>query len=92
MQWLLIGDDGQHDEAIYGQFLIDHPENVAAVAIRRLLPAEGVLAGRRASARADGDGADAEARDEDLAPWVSAEDGAGILDELIDAGVVRSEP
>jgi len=91
MRWLLIGDDGQHDEAIYGQFLVEHPDNVAAVAIRRLLPAEGVLAGRRAAARADGDGADAEARDDDLAPWVSAEDGAGILDELIDAGVVRSE-
>lgn len=91
MRWLLIGDDGQHDEAIYGQFLVDHPENVAAVAIRRLLPAEGVLAGRRAAARADGDAADAEARDEDLAPWVSAEDGAGILDELIDVGVVHSE-
>lgn len=88
VRWLLIGDDGQHDEAIYGQFLEDHPEKVAAVAIRRLLPAEGVLAGRRPSVRTDDD---TEARDDD-APWVSAEDGAGILDELIDAGVVRSEP
>ena len=88
VRWLLIGDDGQHDEAIYGQFLVEHPEKVTAVAIRRLLPAEGVLAGRRASVRGDDD---AEVRGDD-APWVSAEDGAGILDELIDAGVVRSEP
>ena len=68
VRWLLIGDDGQHDEAIYGQFLIEHPDSVAAVAIRRLLPAEGVLAGRRAAARADGE----QAEPDDLAPWVSA--------------------
>ncbi len=53
VRWLLIGDDGQHDEAIYRQFLGEHPESVAAVAIRRLLPAEAVLAGRRAASRAD---------------------------------------
>lgn len=88
VRWLLIGDDGQHDEAIYGQFLVEHPDNVAAVAIRRLLPAEGVLAGRRTASRADGEQADTD----DLAPWVGAEDGAGILDELLAAGVIRSEP
>ncbi|MBS1675055.1 MAG: DUF2183 domain-containing protein [Actinobacteria bacterium] len=84
VRWLLIGDDGQHDEAIYGQFLVEHPDNVAAVAIRRLLPAEAVLAGGRTGGRdeeiADGG---------DPVPWVSAEDGAGILDTLITAGVVR---
>ncbi len=47
IQWLLIGDDGQHDEEIYTEFGRENPAHVAAVAIRRLLPAEAVLAGGR---------------------------------------------
>jgi phosphatidate phosphatase APP1 len=35
IRWLLIGDDGQHDPEIYGDFAASHPDNVAAVAIRR---------------------------------------------------------
>ncbi|PPK94538.1 phosphatidate phosphatase APP1 [Kineococcus xinjiangensis] len=42
--WLLVGDDGQHDPAIYGDFAAAHPEKVAAVAIRRLTPTEKLLA------------------------------------------------
>jgi phosphatidate phosphatase APP1 len=78
VRWLLIGDDGQHDEAIYSQFLSEHPGSVAGVAIRRLLPAEAVLAGGRASA---------EHIAEDV-PWVSAEDGAGLRDRLGEVGLV----
>lgn len=81
VRWLLIGDDGQHDEAIYAQFLEEHPDSVAGVAIRRLLPAEAVLAGGRAESR----GASVES-----VPWVSAEDGAGILEALAAAGILRS--
>lgn len=79
MRWLLIGDDGQHDEAIYSQFLEEHPESVAGVAIRRLLPAEAVLAGRRAGGEPHADG---------VVPWVSAEDGAGLRDLLGEAGIL----
>ncbi|WP_193596226.1 App1 family protein [Microbacterium sp. YJN-G] len=78
VRWLLIGDDGQHDEAIYSQFLDEHPGSVAGVAIRRLLPAEAVLAGGRASAE----------HDPAKAPWVSAEDGAGLRDRLSDVGLI----
>ncbi|WP_307365376.1 App1 family protein [Microbacterium sp. W4I4] len=78
VRWLLIGDDGQHDEAIYSQFLSEHPGSVAGVAIRRLLPAEAVLAGGRASA---------EHIAEDV-PWVSAEDGAGLRDRLGEVGLI----
>lgn len=78
-RWLLVGDDGQHDEAIYGQFLQEHPEAVAGVAIRRLLPAEAVLAGGRTA----GDDHSA-----DTVPWVSAEDGAGLRELLGDAGII----
>ncbi|MBQ3359591.1 MULTISPECIES: App1 family protein [Microbacterium] len=79
VRWLLIGDDGQHDEAIYSTFLEEHPDSVAGVAIRRLLPAEAVLAGGRTDAEPHGD--------EDV-PWVSAEDGAGLRDRLGDAGIL----
>ncbi|MEN2740849.1 phosphatase domain-containing protein [Microbacterium sp. X-17] len=76
--WLLIGDDGQHDEEIYTEFAHEHPDRVAAVAIRRLLPAEAVLAGGRTVLD---DHSDLDA------PWVTASDGAGLLDLLRDAGV-----
>ena len=44
VQWLLVGDDGQHDPVIYGEFAAAHPDRVAAVAIRRLTPTEKLLA------------------------------------------------
>lgn len=80
VRWLLIGDDGQHDEAIYSEFMDEHPSSVAGVAIRRLLPAEAVLAGGRA---------DKEEHSEHVAPWVSAEDGAGLRDQLGEAGILH---
>lgn len=78
VRWLLIGDDGQHDEAIYSQFLEEHPSSVAGVAIRRLLPAEAVLAGGRASGE----------HAEGSVPWVSAEDGAGLRERLGEVGIL----
>lgn len=81
IRWLLVGDDGQHDDAIYTGFASEHPCNVAAVAIRRLLPAEAVLAGGRTAVD---DHSAAEV------PWVSASDGAGLLDRLRDAGVIST--
>ena len=80
VKWLLIGDDGQHDESIYSQFMEEYPDSVAGVAIRRLLPAEAVLAGGRAGH---------EPHSEDVAPWVSAEDGAGLRDLLGEAGILH---
>lgn len=43
VQWLLVGDDGQHDPSIYEQFALSYPENVAGIAIRQLTPAQQVL-------------------------------------------------
>ncbi|WP_277212182.1 App1 family protein [Isoptericola croceus] len=45
VRWLLVGDDGQHDTGIYARAVERRPDQVAAVAIRRLGPAEQVLAG-----------------------------------------------
>jgi phosphatidate phosphatase APP1 len=79
MRWLLIGDDGQHDDEIYTTFTAEHPGNVVGVAIRRLSPAEAVLAGGRTAVN-----------DHSAArvPWVTDSDGAGLLERLEDVGVV----
>jgi phosphatidate phosphatase APP1 len=44
IQWLLVGDDGQHDPLVYTQFASEHPDNVDAIGIRELTPGEHVLA------------------------------------------------
>ncbi|MET0734312.1 MAG: phosphatase domain-containing protein [Microbacterium sp.] len=79
IRWLLVGDDGQHDDELYTTFASDHPESVAAVAIRRLSPAEAVLAGGRTAVN---DHSAVEI------PWVSESDGAGLLERLEEVGVV----
>lgn len=43
VHWMLIGDDGQHDPKIYGDFAEDHPDVVEFIALRELTPAEQVL-------------------------------------------------
>jgi phosphatidate phosphatase APP1 len=43
IRWILVGDDGQHDPRIYGDFARDRPDLVEAIAIRELTPAEQVL-------------------------------------------------
>lgn len=80
IQWMLVGDDGQHDEAIYAQFELEHPNNVKAVAIRQLSSGEAVLAGASKKTEAhDQDGG---------APWVYSPDGAGLVEQLTARGVL----
>ncbi|MCB7135915.1 App1 family protein [Cellulosimicrobium marinum] len=43
VDWLLIGDDGQHDPEIYTRAARRCPDHVAAIAIRQLTPAQQVL-------------------------------------------------
>ncbi|MFC0628940.1 App1 family protein [Kribbella deserti] len=43
VKWILIGDDGQHDPQLYGDFARTHPEHVRAIGIRQLTPTEQVL-------------------------------------------------
>jgi len=80
LKWLLIGDDGQHDESLYAEFAAAHPENVAAIAIRQLSPSEAVLAGGRRTA--------AESGSASSVPWFGAPDGAGLSDQLVAAGLL----
>jgi phosphatidate phosphatase APP1 len=79
IRWLLVGDDGQHDDAIYTEFTADFPGSVAGVAIRRLSPAEAVLAGGRTAVN-DHSGASI--------PWVTADDGAGLAERLEAVGLL----
>jgi phosphatidate phosphatase APP1 len=80
MKWLLIGDDGQHDEELYGEFAASHPQNVAAVCIRQLSPGQAVFAGRRSS-HADG------ITDGDTT-WLYSPDGAGLSHQLTELGLL----
>ena len=43
IRWVLVGDDGQHDPKIYGDFAEERPDKLAAIAIRELTPTEQVL-------------------------------------------------
>lgn len=83
VRWLLIGDDGQHDQEIYSEFAHAHPENVAAVAIRRLSPTQAVLAGA-----IPGPAGNPEAVGSGGKTWFSAPDGAGLWSLLRDSDVV----
>src|SRR5215216_857349 len=84
IKWLLIGDDGQHDESIYSEFIAQHPDNVAAVCIRQLTPSEAVLAGSsfRGHARTG----------DSTVPWLYAADGAGLADKLERLGLLDPAP
>ncbi|WP_231928201.1 App1 family protein [Devriesea agamarum] len=86
MRWLLIGDDGQHDPQIYGDFARAYPRHVEGVAIRRLTAREQVLAhfsftpleqGRLPLAPRD-------------VPHVAAPDGHGLADALRRVGTLPS--
>ncbi|WP_229715717.1 App1 family protein [Mangrovihabitans endophyticus] len=83
IKWLLIGDDGQHDQEIYSEFAHTFAENVTAVAIRRLSPTQAVLAGA-----IPGPSGNPEAVGSGGKTWFSAPDGAGLWSLLRDTDVV----
>ena len=82
IKWLLVGDDGQHDEAIYSEFAHRHPANVRAIAIRQLSAGEAVLAGGRSKSGG---------QPTPGVPWIYAPDGAGMSARLEELGVIRNE-
>jgi phosphatidate phosphatase APP1 len=80
IKWLLIGDDGQHDEAIYAGFALRYPGHVAAIAIRQLSVSEAVLAGGRSQDRPSGPARSI--------PWIYAPDGKGLANQLQQLGIL----
>src|SRR5699024_12363926 len=79
-KWLVIGDDGQKDEEVYGEFVENPPENVAAVASRQLTVGEAVWAGGRSKLHGRGQGV----------PWIYAPDGAGLASRLTERGIIST--
>lgn len=43
VRWLLVGDDGQHDPTLYGEFAEQRPDRVRAIGIRVLTTTEQLL-------------------------------------------------
>jgi len=82
VSWVLIGDDGQHDEEIYGEFATNNPGRVRAIVIRELSPPEALLSGGRH--RLD------RTHNPLRIPWVSAPNGAGLATELQTLGVMQN--
>ncbi|GGM11848.1 App1 family protein [Dactylosporangium sucinum] len=83
IRWLLVGDDGQHDPEIYAEFVAEHPDSVAAVAIRHLSPTQAVLAGAFPSP------SDSSKRvPSDAQRWLNAPDGAGLWRLLRDTEIL----
>ncbi|MDQ0260131.1 App1 family protein [Sinomonas atrocyanea] len=81
IRWLLVGDNGQHDESIYAEFAAEHPDSVAAVAIRELSASQAVFSGGTTHDAAGG-------ASRPGLTWASAPDGAGLAQQLESAGVL----
>ncbi len=81
IRWVLVGDDGQHDPVIYDDLAREHPGHVAAIAIRRLTPAEHVLShGTPETLESPFPGRSATT--EHGVPTLSGRDGYALLDAL----------
>jgi phosphatidate phosphatase APP1 len=80
INWVLVGDDGQHDPEIYGKVAREHPERVRAVAIRQLTPTEHTLA--TGTSQAPTDAVEAERRTAEVVPVVRGGDGDALWSGL----------
>ena len=78
--WLLIGDDGQHDPQLYAELAAEQPDRVRAIAIRQLSAAEQVRTHGTSEPLADGR---IRAMDDLRAP-----DGFGLADQLRSRGLL----
>jgi phosphatidate phosphatase APP1 len=82
LDWLLVGDDGQHDPTIYAELAADAPGRVVGIAIRELTLGEQVVGHGTPVARDEattGPGAAIEVR---------APDGAGLRAALQERGIL----
>ena len=80
VKWLLIGDDGQHDEEIYGNFVTSHADRVVAVCIRQLSPGQAMLAGSAGKTHGAPAGS--------TVPWLYAPDGSIFVEKLNELGLL----
>lgn len=81
VRWVLVGDNGQHDPALYGEFAEFQPDRVRAIALRELSPTEQVLAHGSTTVLSD---VDHVTWSPDQTPTVSAPDGDSLWPLLRD--------
>lgn len=79
LRWVLIGDDGQHDPALYEELVWARPDRVRLVMVRELGLTEQVLTHGSPVAL---HGQPAAARSGAAVPWLSAPNGQGLAQEL----------
>jgi phosphatidate phosphatase APP1 len=82
LDWLLVGDDGQHDPTIYADVAATAPERIVGIAIRELSLGEQVVGHGTPVAREDAVSGPAAALE------VRAPDGLGLRDALQGRGVI----
>ncbi|GAA4355760.1 DUF2183 domain-containing protein [Angustibacter luteus] len=87
MRWVLVGDDGQHDPALYEELAWARPDHIRLVAIRQLGLTEQVLTHGTPTPRV---GQRVSATTADV-PWVQASNGHGIVESLRQQGLTRDE-
>ncbi|MDO5634903.1 MAG: DUF2183 domain-containing protein [Micrococcus sp.] len=80
-QWILVGDDGQHDPEIYADFARRHPDQVKVIVIRQLTPSEALLAGGRAQETKHSTPG---------IPWCYGPDGAALAAQLEELGILEA--
>lgn len=88
LRWVLVGDDGQHDPALYEELAWARPEHIRLVAIRELGVTEQVLThgtptplpGQRVPLSATS-----------TMPWVQAPSGHGLVELLRERGITEDD-
>jgi phosphatidate phosphatase APP1 len=85
LDWLLVGDDGQHDPTIYADLAAAAPERVVAIAIRELSLGEQVVGHGTPVARDDRTTGPAAALE------VRAPDGFGLRSALRERGILARD-
>jgi phosphatidate phosphatase APP1 len=91
VSWVLVGDDGEHDPDLYGEFAERHPDRVAAIALRQVQPRHERAGAQDQAGGSALDGLEV-ARAASEAVVVQAPDGTGLLRGLHDALGIRPVP
>lgn len=91
LRWVLVGDDGQHDPALYDELVWARPERIRLVAVRELDVTEQVLThGRPGPLHAQGEATRAPTLSSGTAvPWLSATTGYALVDQLMARGMTQ---
>jgi phosphatidate phosphatase APP1 len=88
LRWVLVGDDGQHDPALYEELVWARPDRVRLVVVRELGMTEQVLTHGFPTAL---HGQPESARSGWSVPWLSASTGQALAAELVRRSMVEDD-